>query len=77
MELLSNLSADEVRQLTEGELQEQHEVRNVQVLQEDTSILNVELLLTDEDGVFLDTEALKKPLKVPADLVNIEHKQIH
>ena len=49
------------------------QVRNVQVLLEETSILNVKLSLADEEGVFLETGPIKKP---PFDSVNLEHKLI-
>ena len=46
MGLPSGGSADEVRQLIEGKLQDEHEVRNVQVVFEEASFLNVRISLT-------------------------------
>ena len=43
MGLPSTGSADEVRQLIEGKLGDEHEVRNVQVVLEEASFLNVKL----------------------------------
>ena len=43
MELPHTGSADEVRQLIEGKLQDEHEVRNVQVVLEETLFLNIKL----------------------------------
>ena len=51
MELPSTGSADEVRQLIEGKLQEEREVRNVQVVLEEASFRQFKLSLTDEEGV--------------------------
>ena len=74
MELPSTRSADEVRQLIEGKLQNEHEVRNVQVVLEETSFLNIKLSLTGEERVFLEAEPLQKPLEVPVDSAGLERK---
>ena len=44
-------SANEIRQLIEGKLQEAHDVRNVQVVVREDTTVNVALSLVDEDGV--------------------------
>ena len=71
MELPSTGSADEVRQLIEGKLQDEHEVRNVQVVLEETSFLNIKFSLTGEEGVFLEADPLQK---APVHSAGLERK---
>lgn len=70
MELLSTGLADEVRQLIEVKLQDEHEVRYVQVVLEETSFLNVKLSLIKRECSW----TLQKPLETPVDLAELEHK---
>ena len=74
MGLPSTGSADEVRQLIEGKLGDEREVRNVQVVLEEASVLNVKLSLTDEEGVFLEAEPLQRPLEALVDPAEWENK---
>jgi hypothetical protein len=60
-------SADETRHLIEGKLAEGHDVRNVQVVVNETTTVNVTLSLVDEVGVFLDVEPFQKELKEPSE----------
>lgn len=53
-------STDQIRQLIEGKLQEEHEVSNVQVVVQETSTVSVQLSLVDEDGVFHSTTPYQK-----------------
>ena len=48
----------------------------MQVLPEETLLLNVKLSLADEEGVFLETEPIKKLLETPADSADFERKLI-
>ena len=48
-------SVDQLRQVVEGKLQEDHDPLNVQVRVEETADMSVKLSLIDEEGVFLET----------------------
>ena len=74
MGLPSTGSADEVRQLIEGKLGDEREVRNVQVVLEESSFLSVKLSLTDGEGVFLEADSLQKPLDASVDSAELERK---
>ena len=74
MGLPSTGSADEVRQLIEGKLGDEREVRNVQVILEESSFLSVKLSLTDGEGVFLEADPLQKPLDASVDSAELERK---
>ncbi len=54
LSLPSTGSADEVRQLIEGKLQETREVSNVQVVVAESTIKEVKLSLMDDSGVFVE-----------------------
>ena len=54
-------SADEIRQLIEGKLEEGHDVHNVQVVVDEATTVNVTLV--DEEGVFLEVEPFQKEVK--------------
>ena len=53
-------SADQIRQLIEGKLQEDREVSNVQVVVRESTYRELVLSLIDEDGVFLETDPATK-----------------
>ena len=53
-------SANQLRQVVEGKLQEEHDPLNVQVMVEEISAIGVKLSLVDEEGVFLVTEPAEK-----------------
>ena len=56
-------SSDEIRQLIEGKLQESRDVRNIQVVVDETPTISLKLSLMDEDGVFLESTPIVKPVK--------------
>ena len=53
-------SADEIRQLIEGKLEEGHDVHNVQVVMNEATNISGSLSLMDEEGVFLGIEPFQK-----------------
>jgi len=56
-------SADEVRQLIEGKLQETRDVNNIQVVVAEATVREVKLSLMDDDGVFVETPAVSRLAK--------------
>ena len=62
LELPTTTSADQIRQLIEGKLQEDREVSNVQVVQEST-YCELKLSLINEEGVFLETDPTAKSVE--------------
>ena len=56
LELPTTGSADQIRQLTEGKLQEDREVSNVQVVVQESTYRELKLSLIDENRVFLETD---------------------
>ena len=60
LELPTTGSADQIRQLIEGKLQEDREVSNVQVVVQESTYRELVLSLIDEDGVFLETDPATK-----------------
>ncbi len=57
--LPTGMSADELRQQVEGKmLAMEHEPRNVQVVVQEQTRTELRLLMVDERGVFIDTEAV-------------------
>ena len=63
MELPTTGSTDEVKQFIEGKLQENHDVRNVQVVMDETPAIPLKLSLMDEERVFLESTPSVKPAK--------------
>ena len=53
-------SADEIRQVIEGKLEEGHDVHNVQVVVYEMTTVNVELSLMDENGAFLNVTPFQR-----------------
>ena len=53
-------STDEIRQLIEGKLEEEHDVHNVQVAVDEAKPVNVTLSLVDDEGVFLEVEPFQR-----------------
>ena len=60
LELPTTGSADQIRQLIEGKLQEDREVSNIQVIVQESTYRELGLSLIDEDGVFLETDPATK-----------------
>ena len=56
-------STDEIRQLIEGKLEEEHDVHNVQVAVDEAKTVNVTLSLVDDEGVFLEVEPFQREVK--------------
>ena len=63
LELPTAGSADEVRTLIEGKLQETREVANVQVVVDETTTTTVKLSLMDDEGIFHEVTPYDKPSK--------------
>ena len=63
LELPSLGSADEIRQVIEGKLQERHDVHNIQVVVQEATSVSVSLALLDEDGVFLTVAPFQREVK--------------
>ena len=63
LELPTTGSTDEVRQLIKGKLQESRDVRNIQVVMDETPTISLKLSLMDEEGVFLESTPSVKPAK--------------
>ena len=57
-------SADQIRQLIEGKLQEDREVSNIQVVVQESTYRELKLSLTDEEGVFLETDPPPSPWRM-------------
>ena len=62
-----------MRQLIEGKLQEECEVRDVEVVLQEASFRKVELSLADEEGVFLEIDS-NKPLEASVDSAELEQR---
>lgn len=63
LEPLTGGSADETRQLIEGELQESRDSANVQVVVDETASVTVKLSLMDDEGIFHEAAPFDKPAK--------------
>ena len=53
LELPTTGSADQIRQLIEGKLQEDREISKIQVVVQESTYRELKLSLIDEEGVFL------------------------
>ena len=60
LELPTTGSADQIRQLKEGELQEDREVSNIEVVVQENTYCELKLSLVDEEGLFLETDPTAK-----------------
>jgi hypothetical protein len=56
-------SSDKVRQLIEGKFQESRDVHNIQVVVYKIPSISLKLSLIDEDGVFVESIPIVKPVK--------------
>lgn len=63
LELPTTGSADQIRQLIEGRLQEDREVSNIQVVVQESTYRELKLSLIDEEGVFLETDPSTKSME--------------
>ena len=63
LELPTTGSGDEIRQLIEGKLQESHDIHNIQVVVDETPTVSLKLSLMDEEGVFLESTPIVRPVK--------------
>ena len=63
LELPTTGLGDEIRQLIEGKLQDSCDIHNVQVVVNETPTISLRLSLMDEEGVFLESTPIGKPVK--------------